>query len=357
MEYSSTLNLPKTEFSMKANLSQREPLFIKEWDENKIYKKLREKNKNKKKFILHDGPPYANGHIHLGHTLNKVLKDIIVKYNNMRGNDAPYVPGWDCHGLPIELQVQKSLQGKNYTKNELRKKCREYAKNFVNIQREEFKRLGVLGDWDNPYLTMSNYYEKKIVDTFGELVEKGYIYRALKPVYWCFSCKTALADAEVEYGDHTSPSIYVKFPLKDSSKFDSDAYWLIWTTTPWTLPGNVAICLHPDEEYSAIKVKFNNNIEYWLLASKLINSLKLKIDFELLEEKKIQKEDIPHLTAQHPFLPRDSVIVFDKYVSIDTGTGCVHTAPGHGYEDYLIGINYKLPILSPVDDTGNLLLK
>ena len=352
MDYSNTLNLPKTKFSMKANLNQREPEFIKEWDKNEIYHKLRKQNKGKEKFILHDGPPYANGHIHLGTTLNKILKDIIVKYNNMMGRDAPYVPGWDCHGLPIELQTVKEFSGEKYTKDQLRKNCRKYAGKFIKIQKDEFKRLGVLGDWDNPYLTMSEEYEKAIVDSFGKLVEKGYIYRALKPVYWCYSCRTALAEAEVEYQDHQTPSIYVKFELKDNSLFKEKAFWLIWTTTPWTLPGNVAICLHPGEKYVGLKVKHNNSIEWWLLAEKLINSLKEKINFNIIEEKKISIDKPDTLSAKHPFLDKDSKIVFDKYVSMDTGTGCVHIAPGHGHEDYLIGLNYDLPIVSPVDDEG-----
>ncbi len=352
MDYSKTLNLPRTNFSMKANLSQREPEFIKEWDKNNIYNELRKKNKGKEKFILHDGPPYANGHIHIGHTLNKVLKDIIIKYNNMQGKDAPYVPGWDCHGLPIELQVVKKMKGKDYTKDDLRKKCREYAKNFVNIQRDEFKRLGIIGDWENPYLTMSEHYEKSIVDALGDLVEKGYIYRALKPVYWCNSCSTALAEAEVEYQDHETPSIFVKFPLKDKILFKEDAYWLIWTTTPWTLPGNTAICLNPKEQYIAIKVKNDKDAEWWLLAEKLVNQLKEKKDVSILEERKLSTSSSDNLTAIHPFLDRESMIVFDRYVSMDTGTGCVHIAPGHGQEDYVIGLKNNLPIISPVDGRG-----
>lgn len=349
MDYSNTINLPKTDFSMKANLNQREPEFAKEWETTKVYEQLRKTRKGKEQFILHDGPPYANGHIHLGHALNKILKDMIVKHNNMLGKDSPYVPGWDCHGLPIELQVVKNLHDKNATKDELRKKCREYAKKFRDIQREEFKRLGILGDWDNPYLTMSEDYEKAIVDSFGQLLEKGYVYRALKPVYWCYSCETALADAEVEYQNHHTPSIYVKFEIRPNKIFKEKAYWLIWTTTPWTLPGNVAICLNPDEQYKAIKIASG---EWWLFAEKLQNSLKEKLKFEIIEERKLTKEETEQLTAHHPFLKRDSQIVFDTYVTMDTGTGCVHIAPGHGYEDYIIGLNYKLPIISPVDNQG-----
>lgn len=352
MDYGQTLNLPKTDFSMKANLAGREPEFIKNWDKDKVYDRLREKNKKNKQFILHDGPPYANGHIHMGHTLNKVLKDMIIKYHNMSGHNAPYIPGWDCHGLPIELQVVKKLKGEKVSQDELRKKCREYAKSFIDIQRDEFKRLGVLGDWKDPYLTMSEDYEKTIVDAFGQLVEKGYIYRALKPVYWCPSCSTALAEAEVEYASHHTPSVYVKFELKDKSLFKEKAYWLIWTTTPWTLPGNVAICLNPDEKYIAIKVQYNGKEEWWLLAEKLVGQIKEKMNFSIIEERKISTSNVENLSAQHPFLDQESKIVFDKYVSMETGTGCVHIAPGHGQEDYIIGLNNNLPIISPVDDYG-----
>ncbi|MDD5066194.1 MAG: isoleucine--tRNA ligase, partial [bacterium] len=349
MDYSSTINLPKTDFSMKANLNEREPLFVKEWEASSLYRLLREKKKEKQKFILHDGPPYANGHIHLGHSLNKILKDIIVKYNNMLGRNASYVPGWDCHGLPIELQVVKTHHGQPLEKDALRKECREYARKFIEVQKDEFKRLGILGDWENPYTTMSEDYEKAIVDSFGRLVEKGYVYRALKPVYWCPSCETALADAEVEYQNHQTPSLYVKFGLKPNRIFKEKAFWLIWTTTPWTLPANVAICLNPDEEYMAARTAQD---EWRLFASKLKNTLKDKLGFEILEERKLQKSDLGSLTAVHPFLERDSRIVFDRYVTMDTGTGCVHIAPGHGYEDYVIGLKEKLPVLSPVDSRG-----
>ncbi len=354
MEYGSTLNLPKTKFSMKANLAQREPEFIKEWEKSDLYNKILDKNKNSgKKFILHDGPPYANGHIHLGHSLNKILKDIILKYKSMSGYYSPYVPGWDCHGLPIELQVIKKLKGKQVTQDELRKKCREYAKNFVAIQKDEFKRLGVFGDWDNPYLTLSKEYEQAIVDSFNKLVKEGYVYRDLKPVYWCPSCQTALAEAEVEYENHSTPAITVKFPLKSNS-FDKPAYWLIWTTTPWTLPANVAICIHPEEEYVKLLVTniSSDKEEYWFMAKALTETLIEGSDYKVVKEEPLSQEEAEKLTALHPFLERDSKIVFDKYVSMETGTGCVHIAPGHGAEDYSIGLNYNLPILSPVDNEG-----
>ncbi len=354
MEYGETLNLPKTKFSMKANLAQREPEFIKDWEKNDIYHKILKKNKiTGLRFILHDGPPYANGHIHLGHSLNKILKDIILKYKNMNGYYAPYVPGWDCHGLPIELQVIKKLKGKSVSQDELRKKCREYAKNFVAIQRDEFKRLGVFGDWENPYLTLSEKYEQAIVDSFNALVKEGYVYRDLKPVYWCPSCETALAEAEVEYEDHKTPAVTVKFPVKNN-KFDKPAFWLIWTTTPWTLPANVAICIHPEEEYVKLLVKNNETgkEEYWLMANALIETVVENSSYEIVGRETISTDTLSQLTASHPFLDRDSKIVFDKYVSMETGTGCVHIAPGHGDEDYAIGLNYNLPVISPVDNEG-----
>jgi isoleucyl-tRNA synthetase len=356
MDYSDSLNLPNTKFSMKANLSLREPEFLKEWEEKNIYKKIIEKNLNKEPFILHDGPPYANGHIHLGHSLNKILKDIIVKSKNMSGYFAPYVPGWDCHGLPIELQVVKELKGENISKYELRKRCRNYAEKFIKIQKEEFKRLGVLGDWDNYYYTMSNLYEYFIVKSFGEFVEKGFIYRALKPVFWCPHCKTALAEAEVEYKEDTSDSITVKFPLKNKPSFleDFNGYWLIWTTTPWTLPANVAVCIHPENDYVAVLVEYNNKKEWWLLADALLNSILDKTKAKVIKKLILDKKEVLNYTALHLFISgRESKVVFDKFVTMDTGTGVVHIAPGHGEEDYLVGKNFNLPVLSPVDEAGN----
>ena len=251
MDYKDTLNLPKTGFKMKANLPQREPEILKSWEQNDIYRLLRKKSEGLPKYILHDGPPYANGDVHLGTGLNKVLKDIVVKYKSMRGFDAPFVPGWDCHGMPIEYNVVRNLneKKKEITQAVLRLECRRYAEKFVGVQRKQFKRLGVFGDWERPYLTMSREYEAKIVEIFGELVEQGYIYQGLKPVHWCASCRTALANAEVEYDEHASPSIYVKFPLKE----ESGKFLLVWTTTPWTLFGNVSVAVHPDYRYALIK--------------------------------------------------------------------------------------------------------
>ncbi|HON17505.1 MAG TPA: class I tRNA ligase family protein, partial [Spirochaetota bacterium] len=272
MDYSKTVNLPSTDFPMKANLPQKEPAIVKKWEEGKIYQKIQESRKDAESYILHDGPPYANGHIHLGHALNKILKDIIVKHKTMMGFKAPYVPGWDCHGLPIELNVTKELGPKARTmdKVEIRKKCRDYAENFIKIQMEEFKRLGVLGDYDNPYKTMSFEYESKIVEIFGKILQEGYIYKHRKPIYWCPTCVTALAEAEVEYDNHTSSSIYVKFKVsRDSYSFITDSdplFVVIWTTTPWTLPANLGVCFHPDFEYGAYK--YDN--EWYILASGLI---------------------------------------------------------------------------------------
>ncbi|MHB1044357.1 MAG: class I tRNA ligase family protein, partial [Eubacteriales bacterium] len=253
MDYSKTLNLPRTDFPMRANLPEREPEFLKFWEEIDIYRKVREKNAGKPKFILHDGPPYANGHIHLGHVLNKVLKDIVVKYHSMAGYDSPYVPGWDTHGLPIEQQAIKAFGINRHAVDpvEFRRKCRDFALKYVDIQREEFKRLGVRGEWDKPYLTLMPHFEARQIGVFGDMARKGYIYKGLKPVYWCATCETALAEAEVEYGDKQSASIYVRFPVKDGKGLlpEEDTYVVIWTTTPWTLPANVAVCLHPDFEY------------------------------------------------------------------------------------------------------------
>ncbi len=352
-DYSKTLNLPKTDFPMKANLVQREPERLKWWEENKIYDLIRQKRKGAEKKILHDGPPYANGHIHLGHALNKILKDIIVKFWNMAGFDSPYVPGWDCHGLPIEIQVIKELgpKAKETPPSEIRKKSRKYAEKFVRIQREEFKRLGVFGEWDNPYLTMSREYETAIVESFSELVKRGYVFRGRKPIHWCFHCGTALAEAELEYKDHTSPSIFVKFPVVDGKPegINTDKLSvLVWTTTPWTLPANVALAFHPELEYSAVKV----NGEVLIMMTERINDVISSADKKGEVIKPLTHREIENLKVKHPFIDRESKIVFSDIVQSDTGTGIVHIAPGHGEEDYEIGLEYNLPVLSPVDDEG-----
>jgi isoleucyl-tRNA synthetase len=357
MDYKDTLNLPRTDFPMKANLPVREPELLKKWDEMGLYALLREQAKGRPKYILHDGPPYANGHIHLGTALNKILKDMIIKSRQMSGADAVYVPGWDCHGLPIEHQVDKELGKKKETMSisDIRRLCRRYAEKFVDIQRGEFKRLGVLGEWDNPYLTMSFDYEATIARELGRFFVKGSVIRSKKPVYWCPSCKTALAEAEVEYHDHKSPSIYVKFPLQPESveKFPElsgkQVYVLIWTTTPWTLPANMAIALHPDFTYVAAAI----DGEVWVLARGLLENVMGLMnvrDYEVIRT--FYASELNGLLARHPFADRDSVIVLGTHVTLDAGTGAVHTAPGHGREDYDMALEHGLEVYSPVDDAG-----
>ncbi len=347
-----TLNLPETKFPMKASLPRREPEILKKWDEINIYNKLRKERKESPKFILHDGPPYANGRIHLGHALNKILKDFVVKSFSMFGYNAPYVPGWDCHGLPIEIKVEHKI-GETKEKVKFREECRKYAEKFVRIQMEDFKRLGVIGDWKHPYLTMDRFYEAEVVRHMKGFFESGEVYRAKKPVYWCPHCKTALAEAEIEYHEDSSPGIYVKFPLKEAEKLNSNLAGknisvVIWTTTPWTLPANLAIALHPDFNYGV----FRDKDEYLILAVKLAEPLEKKLgrSFELIH--KFKGKELEGFKTQHPFIERESIIVIADYVTLEQGTGCVHTAPGHGEEDYITGIKYKLPAYSPVDEDG-----
>lgn len=344
--FDSTLNLPRTDFSMRANLKEKEPRFLSFWKELQLYKKLLERPKDKS-FILHDGPPYANGEIHMGHALNKILKDIVVKYKILRGFYAPFVPGWDCHGLPIEHQVVKR-EG-NIEKKELRKKCREFALKYVNIQREQFIRLGVFGDWDNPYLTMAPHYQAKILSVLKELFEAGYLYRGKKPVYWCPNCQTALAEAEVEYKDVSSPSIFVKFLAKDPPfSIDLPVYYIIWTTTPWTLPANLALAFKPDAAYIALKV----GEEVHVIMEDLFSFYKADtgIDGEILAS--VPGKEFEGRKAHHPFYKRESLCVLADFVSSEQGTGIVHIAPGHGQEDYEVGMAYSLDIFSPVDGEG-----
>lgn len=357
MDYKDTLNLPQTSFPMKANLSKREPEILAEWEKMRLYEQLREQSKGRSRYILHDGPPYANGHIHLGTALNKILKDMIVKCRQMSGFDAIYVPGWDCHGLPIEHNVDKELGEKkrSMTQVDIRRHCRRYAERFIDIQREEFKRLGVLGEWNNPYLTMSYDYEAAIARELGRFFARESVIRSKKPIYWCSSCKTALAEAEVEYHDHTSPSIYVKFPLgsQGQAKFPElsgkQVYVLIWTTTPWTIPANLAITLHPAFTYVAVEV----GEETWILAEGLLENC-MKVfgieDYRLIRT--FRASELKGLSCRHPFIDRDSVIVLGTHVTLDTGTGCVHTAPGHGREDYEMALEYGLDVYSPIDDSG-----
>jgi len=352
-----TLNLPKTKFPMRAKLSKREPLFVEKWENMNIYKKIINKRKSSPLFVLHDGPPYANGRIHLGHALNKVLKDFIVKYKTMRGYQAPYVPGWDCHGLPIEKKVDEQLGSKinQMNKVDIRIECEKYARKFIDIQKEEFKRLGVFGDWDNPYLTIDRKYEYYILKYFSSFVRKGNVYRQKKPIYWCSSCKTALAEAEIEYEERKSPSIYVRFKIENfGKKFkdfkDKNAYVIIWTTTPWTLPANLAVAFHPDFEYDI----FEYDNEYYVSASRLtpvITEIFGWKDYKTV--KRVKGKKFEGLKAEHPiFRNKSSLFVLADYVTLDQGTGCVHTAPGHGHEDYLTGIKYGLDIYTPIDEEG-----
>jgi isoleucyl-tRNA synthetase len=349
------IHLPKTDFPMKGNLAVREVEFLKKWEEDRVYETMLEKRKSCPSYILHDGPPYANGNIHMGHALNKILKDIIVRYKSFRGFYAPYVPGWDCHGMPIEHSVTDKLGSKAaaMTKVEIRKLCEEYAMKYVNLQKEQFRRLGIMGEWDNPYLTLAKDYEDKMVDIFWGLYNKGMIYRGLKPVYWCFKCETALAEAEVEYHDHTTPSVYVRFQVKDDSKakvkLGADSYIVIWTTTPWTLPANVGIAVHPDFDY--VLADFGGT--KYVVAESLLGEFSKKtglVQGEII--KKFKGSDIEYTTARHPFLDRDSLVINASYVTLDTGTGCVHIAPGHGHEDYVFSRSYNLPIINPVDNKG-----
>jgi len=354
MDYKTTLNLPKTEFPMKANLKDLEPRIIEKWRQEDIYRRIQKQAKGRERYILHDGPPYANGHIHIGHALNKILKDIIVKYKTLRGFSSPYVPGWDCHGLPIEHQVLKNLGPKKDTmsQTEIRRLCREYAEKFINIQRDEFKRLGVFGDWDNPYLTMNYAYEAAIVRELGKFVGTGGVYKGKKPVYWCGSDETALAEAEVEYADHESPSIYVRFSLPDAAKAlpslaGKNVFIVVWTTTPWTLVSNLAIALHPDFDYAAVDTGSNSVL---IVAAALIAQSLQKFDireYKVLE--KFKGRILEGLKARHPFIDRDSLVVLGEHVTLEAGTGAVHTAPGHGQEDYEVGLRYGLDIFAPVD--------
>lgn len=352
MDYKSTLNLPQTKFSMKADLPKREPVFLQTWQDIDIYGLIRKESKGRPKYILHDGPPYANGDIHIGHALNKTLKDIIVKYKTMQGMDSAYVPGWDCHGLPVEHQLFKELKinKSQISQIEFRKKAYDYALRYVSVQKEQFIRLGVFGDWDNPYLTLAPDYEESIVESLGVLVKKGYVYRGLKPVNWCFKCETALAEAEVEYEEHVSPSIYVKLKLDEGQGYDKDTYLVIWTTTPWTLVANVAVAVHPDFTYFYIKTDKGNLI----IAKDLLPSVLSQIGIDKHELiKELKGSNLEGLTYNHPFGLRKGSVVLAEYVSREEGTGLVHTAPGHGNDDYLTGIKYKLDIVMPVDDKGN----
>ncbi len=360
-DYKKSLNLPDTRFPMKANLVQREPEMLKRWEQMDAYKLMVQASGKKGRYVLHDGPPYANGHIHMGTALNKILKDIIVKSQNMQGFAAEYVPGWDCHGLPIELKVEHELGEKKKTlpAHVVRKECRKYASKYIDIQRKEFKRLGVFGTWEKPYMSMDPSYEAATAHALADVSDAGNLARSKKPIYWCCSCNTALAEAEVEYYDHKSPSIFVRFSLNDAGiaklfpKANVDkTFAVIWTTTPWTLPDNMAVCLHPEFLYTLIEHEGN----FYLVAKELAENCAKIFGFEnYTTHGEVQGSELEGLVANHPFYERKSPLVLGEHVTLDAGTGCVHTAPGHGREDYEVGLKYNLEIYSPLDDAGRFL--
>ncbi len=360
-DYNSTLNLPKTDFPMKAGLPQREPEFLKDWEDDNLYEEIINKNEGKELYVLHDGPPFANGDIHLGTAMNKVLKDFIVKYKNMNGYKAPFVPGWDTHGLPIELKAVKKLakDKASLTPLDIRSACYDYANSYIDIQRNQFKRLGVIGDYKDPYLTLKPEFEAKEIQIFGDMYKKGYIYKGLKPVYWCPNCETALAEAEIEYEDIPCDSIYVKFAVKDDKGVltglgvdPNKTYFVIWTTTTWTLPGNLAVCLGPEYNYSFVKC----GEEIYVIATELIKSVMTDAgisDYEVVAEAK--GSDLELIDCQHPFIDRVSKVIVGSHVTLDSGTGCVHTAPGFGVEDFEVCNHYKdIDIIVPVNSKGRM---
>jgi isoleucyl-tRNA synthetase len=359
-DYNATLNLPKTDFPMRAGLPQSEPKTLERWEQERVYDKLIEKNQGKPLFVLHDGPPYANGDIHLGHALNKILKDFIVRYRNMDGHQSPFVPGWDTHGLPTELKARAEAgigNSADISVLELRKLCEKFVRGYIDDQRVQFKRLGIIGEWDDPYITLKHEFEAEQIKVFAEMADKGYIYKGLKPVYWCPECKTALAEAEIEYAEDPCHSIYVKFPVSDDlGKFSamgidpSKVSFVIWTTTTWTLPANLAICVGPRYEYSVIKC----GEEYYVMATDLYENAMAEAeltDYEVVAT--VKGAELEYMKARHPFLDRESLLIVGEHVTLESGTGCVHTAPGHGVDDYNVCQNYpEIPTICPVDSNG-----
>ena len=359
-DYNKTLNLPQTDFPMRGGLPQSEPKTLERWEQEKVYDKLIKKNDGKPLYVLHDGPPYANGDIHLGHALNKILKDFIVRYKNMAGFKSPFVPGWDTHGLPTELKARAKAgigSSADISVLELRKLCEEFVKGYINDQRSQFKRLGIIGEWDNPYITLKPEFEAEQIKVFAEMADRGYIYKGLKPVYWCPECKTALAEAEIEYAEDPCHSIYVKFRVTDDlGKFSAmgidpkKVSFVIWTTTTWTLPANLAICVGPRYEYSIIKC----GDEYYVMATDLYEGAMAEAeltDYEVVGT--IQGAELEYMKTQHPFLDRESLLIVGEHVTLESGTGCVHTAPGHGVDDYNVCQNYpEIPTICPVDANG-----
>ncbi|MEE8234275.1 MAG: isoleucine--tRNA ligase, partial [Gammaproteobacteria bacterium] len=366
-EYKDTLNLPKTDFPMRGNLANREPEMLKKWQEMDLYGQIREHQSGKQTFILHDGPPYANGDIHIGHAVNKILKDIIVKSRGLSDFDAPYVPGWDCHGLPIELMVEKKIgkAGHKVDAHTFRNACRDYAAKQVEKQRVDFQRLGILGDWHKPYLTMDFKNEANIIRALGKIVDAGHLHKGSKPVHWCIDCASALAEAEVEYEDKTSPAIDVRFTFVDQEaiwsctdeaiqhKGQGDISTVIWTTTPWTLPANQAVCVHPDFEYDLIQCQTENGPQRLLLARELHASVLQRCcvdDYQIIAS--FNGASMEGLKLQHPFYDREVPVILGKHVTLDAGTGAVHTAPGHGQDDYIVASQYDLPVVNPVGGNG-----
>jgi isoleucyl-tRNA synthetase len=353
-DYRETLNLPRTKFPMRAQLPRREPEILRYWEKIGIYDRVLQRRRGAPQFILHDGPPYANNDIHMGTALNKVLKDFVVKYKTMRGFDSPYVPGWDTHGLPIEHQIIKTrgVNRKEVSAIEFRRMCRDYALEYVSIQREQFQRLGVRGCWEDPYLTLAPSFEARQITVFGEMASRGYIYKGLRPVYWCPRCETALAEAEVEYADHRADSIYVKFPVVDDRGLLGGAegcFCPIWTTTAWTIPANLAICLHPDLDYVLAEV----GAERYLLAEGLLERVSAELGGGPWKvQRRFKGRELEGIVCRHPLFERESPLILGEHVTLEQGTGCVHTAPGHGLEDYAVGRRYGLPVLSPLDDRG-----
>jgi len=355
MDYRQTLNLPQTAFPMKAKLVEKEPLILEKWGEMDAYSKLRELRKGSSKYILHDGPPYSNGHIHLGHALNKIAKDLVLRSRSMMGFDAPYVPGWDNHGMPIEMNILKEMRKSkgDIDPLTLRKKCGEYARRFVKIQRDEFIRLGIWGEWDDPYLTMSPEFESAVLFTFGEMVEQGYIYRGKRPIHWCPRCETALAESEIEYKEKESCSILVRFPLLEDpdSVFpdQKDSYVLVWTTTPWTIPANQAVVVHPELDYVVVE----SGESAYLLAKRLAPVIMDSLGLEGYKTtRSLSGLELKGLVFAHPIIERESPLFMAWHVNLDEGTGVVHTAPGHGMEDFEVGKREGLDILCPVDEKG-----
>lgn len=371
-DYKDTLNLPRTDFPMKANLAKREPEILKRWQAMDLYAKMRAAGKDRPKYVLHDGPPYANGDIHLGTALNKILKDIVIKSKALAGFDTPYIPGWDCHGLPIELAVEKKIgkAGLQVDPAEFRRACRAYAREQIDRQREDFKRLGVIGDWDHPYLTMDYKFEAGIVRALGRIVAEGHVYKGYKPVHWCADCESALAEAEVEYTDKTSPAIDARFAVVDEEALltrcqhapgrehegSGPISVVIWTTTPWTLPANHAVALHPKLDYALVQCTTDRGHERWLLAEALMKDSMLRYgidDYRVIAY--CGGADLEGIRMRHPFYDREVPIILGEHVTTDAGTGAVHTAPGHGLEDYLMGVQYELPIDNPVGEDGKFL--